>query len=410
MLGSRLARRIVLPVLVLIGLLFGLLGLAALEIADARVTGELEDTADRVAATLDGMPPEHRPAILVPLAKLVGAEIEVDGEATDPDWRDREYRILERRSRRGPERYRVLFAEERITQRRRDVLMPVAVAGAIGLLVSVLLGLVVAGTIARPIQRLAEQARRFAAGSYDGDVGRRGPGEVGELQESFSTMAEAILESEEKLRESERFAVLGRLAGGIAHELRNPLTAIRMAVDTAATDDPEERAEARKVAVSEIERLDRTLREMLDYVQPRKPVLVHVSVAELFDHVVVLLGPQCEHLKVRLEAFAEPELQVEVDADRIKQALLNLVLNAAQAQPEGGVVRLRASEGRIEVQDEGPGIPPEVRESLLQPFVTTKEAGIGLGLAVVKQVADEHGAMLSFETGPEGTTFTLQLG
>ncbi|MHC4931390.1 MAG: ATP-binding protein [Planctomycetota bacterium] len=410
MLGSRLARRIVLPVLVLIGLLFGLLGLAALGIAESRVTGELEETADRVAATLDGMAPEHRPAILVPLAELVGAEIEMEGEATDPDWRQREYRLLERRSRRGPERYRVLFAEERITRRRRDVLMPVAVAGAVGLLVSVLLGLVVAGTIARPVQRLADQARRFAAGSYDGDVGSRGPGEVGELQESFTTMAEAILKSEEKLRESERFAVLGRLAGGIAHELRNPLTAIRMAVDTAATDDPEGRAEAHRVAVSEIERLDRTLREMLDYVQPRKPVLVDLSVSELFDDVVALLGPQCEHLNVRLETSAEPGQRVTADADRLKQALLNLVLNAAQAQPEGGVVRLRTQDGRIEVQDEGPGIPPEVRESLMQPFVTTKEAGIGLGLAVVQQVADEHDARLSFVTGPEGTTFTLQLG
>jgi signal transduction histidine kinase len=287
--------------------------------------------------------------------------------------------------------------------------MPVAVAGAVGLLTSVLLGLVVARTIARPVKLLADKARMFAAGRYDGEVGPLGPGEVGELQQAFGRMAEAIREGEVKLRESERFAVLGRLAGGIAHELRNPLTAIRMAVETATAEDAGARREARDVAVSEIERLDRTLREMLEYIQPRQPVLVDVDVAGLFGEVVALLKPQCEHLDVRLDANAPAGLVVRADGDRIKQALLNLVLNAAQAQPHGGVVRLRAAGSRLEVQDEGPGIPEEVRESLLQPFVTTKVAGIGLGLAVVQQVADEHDAELDFVTGPDGTTFTLQL-
>ena len=95
--------------------------------------------------------------------------------------------------------------------------------------------------------------------------------------------------------------------------------------------------------------------------------------------------------------------------DRLKQALLNLVLNAAQAQPRGGRVSLRARGAVLEVEDEGGGIPAEIRESMLQPFVTTKEAGIGLGLAVVQQVVDEHEAKLEFQTGPGGTTFTLTL-
>jgi signal transduction histidine kinase len=108
-------------------------------------------------------------------------------------------------------------------------------------------------------------------------------------------------------------------------------------------------------------------------------------------------------------------LRFRADEDRVKQALLNLVLNGAQAQPMGGVVRLRAREAEgaskavmLEVEDEGSGIPAEVRANLLQPFVTTKAGGIGLGLAVVAQVAEEHGATLDFRTGPQGTTFTLR--
>jgi len=420
LLGSRLARRIVLPVLLLLGALFGVLAFAALQVADSRVAEELDRSADRVAATLDGLrvPRERWPELLGPLARAVGVEIIVD-RAASRDFGDGElagigpglrelggtrYRILARRPSHGPGRYLILTADERVQQRRRDVLRPILWTGAAGLAVAVLLGVAIARTIARPVRTLADRAARFAAGDYEaGAPSPRGPGEIGDLQVAFDKMAAAIQESETQLRESERFAALGRLAGGIAHELRNPLTAIRMAVETAT----EKGSEGRDIAVAEIERLDRTLREMLDYVRPRKPTLAAVELRTLFEEIVALLGPQCRHLRVELESEDPGDATVLADKDRVKQALLNLVLNAAQAQPYGGVVRLRVREGAIEVADDGPGIPQEVRESLLQPFVTTKEAGIGLGLAVVQQVADEHGADLAFQTGPEGTVFRL---
>ncbi|MHC4957945.1 MAG: sensor histidine kinase [Planctomycetota bacterium] len=422
MLGSRLARRIVLPVLILLAALFALLGWAAVRVAEGQVAEELDQTADRVARTLDELrvPRERWPQLLPPLAAAVGAEIAVDGISSRADWPEADlarltagtsgvggtaYRVLARAPEHGPGRYLVLVEEERIAERRSAVLRPVIWTGVAGLLVAVLLGVVVARTIARPVRRLAEQARAFQRGDAAIDAGPRGPGEIGELQEAFARMVVAIREGEARLRESERFAALGRLAGGIAHELRNPLTAIRMAVETATPDQ----SEARAIAVAEIERLDRTLREMLDYVRPRKPELVDVPLRTLFDDIRQLLGPQCEHLKVALEIEDPGDASVRADPDRVKQALINLVLNAAQAQPYGGSVRLRAAGGAIEVADEGPGVADEVRESLLQPFVTTKEAGIGLGLAVVKQVADEHGGELSFESGAQGTTFRLAL-
>jgi signal transduction histidine kinase len=415
-LGAKLARRIVVPLLLLVGALFALLGVAAVAIADARVEAELDEKADRIADTIRQLP-QPRPEILEALARLMGSGLIVEGAGTDPAWSDEEvrrvappaailggrsYRVLERALGRGAGRCLIVEDEERIARRRGDVLAPVAVAGAVGLLVALALGLVVARTIARPVKDLADSVRGFGEGRYEGAVGSRGPGEIADLQRAFVRMVEKIRAGETKLREAERFAALGRLAGGIAHELRNPLTAIRMAVETGMKGD-----EGRRIALAEIDRLDRTLRELLDFVRPRKPTLKDVPVRRLFDDVAALLKPQCDHLRVRLEVDAPAGLVLPADEDRLKQALLNLVLNGAQAQPRGGVVRLRATGTALEVEDEGAGIPEEVMESLLQPFVTTKEGGIGLGLAVVAQVAEEHGARLDFRTGPGGTTFTL---
>ena len=332
--------------------------------------------------------------------------VERDGWPLHATVGGRAYRVIDRSV--GPRgRCFVFEDEQRILERQRDVLMPIAVAGAVGLLVALLFGLFVARAIARPVRELADSVRGFGEGRYEGGVGGRGPGEIGDLEDAFVRMVGAIRAGEAKLRESERFAALGRLAGGIAHELRNPLTAIRMAVETGMATEGGDGVEARRIALAEIDRLDRTLRELLDFVRPRIPKFGDVDARRLLADVAALLKPQCEHLRVRLEADAPEGLVLRGDEDRLKQALLNLVLNGAQAQPMGGVVRMRAGPGRLEVEDEGSGIPEGVMDTLLQPFVTTKAGGIGLGLAVVAQVADEHGATLDFRTGPGGTTFTL---
>lgn len=425
MLGSRLARRIVLPLLGLIAVLFALLAAVAVWIADGRVEEELNLEADRIADTLDEIPA----AAAHNLAALVDVEVVVEGPdgltVTRPDWTAEHlaglsagtmnppggpYRVVQRASAVGPPRqYFVFTSQQQLARQRRDVLIPIVTAGAIGLFVAALLGIVVARTIARPVKALADTAGRFAGGDHDALLARRGPGEIGDLEEALGKMLKAIRDGEEKLRESERFAALGRLAGGIAHELRNPLTAIRMAVETALSDAETSREESRAIALSELDRLDRTLTELLDYVRPRKPKLEDVSLRELLGECVDLLRPQCEHLKVRLEIDAENGAVVRVDRDRLKQAILNLILNGAQAQPHGGAVRVTATDGEIGVADEGGGIPDEVREKIFEPFVTTRAAGIGLGLAVVRQVADEHAATLDFKSTPTGTTFTIRV-
>lgn len=431
MLGSRLARRIVLPLLILLAALFGVLAWVAVQIAEDRVEEELRLSADRVAHALDriSLAPEHRAGILPSLAGLAGSELVVVGPAgrfstlgdeppSDTVLGDGplvvngvEYRALSRHAARGPDVYYVLTPEEHIAQRRLDVLVPVLVAGACGLLAALVFGLLISRAIVRPVQALAETARRVAL-EHGGEVrvtgARRSPGEIGDLEEAFERMLAAIRQSEAVLRETERFAALGRLASGIAHELRNPLTAIRLAVESISTGDAKDREEAVRVASAEIERLDRTLNELLHYVRPRPLRLEEHDLRGLLADAVLLLQPQLDHLQVALTLHVSEGATVRADADRVRQAILNLVLNAAQAQPEGGSIELRGSAGRIVVRDKGRGIPDKVRESIFEPFVTTRAEGIGLGLAVVKQVCDEHGFTLRFETGADGTTFFIE--
>ncbi|MHC4952781.1 MAG: sensor histidine kinase [Planctomycetota bacterium] len=397
MLGSRLARRIVLPLLLLIAVLFGLLAIAGVRQADGRVEEELEEEADRIAATVGGLalPADQRAPILGAVARLLDVELVLGDDATlikdaDPGL----YRELERPVRKGTETLRILVPRKRIEDRRRDFLGPVLTAAALGLAFATLFGFAVARMIVKPVQRLAVAVEDYGAGADQFDPGPQAPAELGVLQRAFVAMAGSV-------RDNERFAALGRLSGGIAHELRNPLTAIRMAVETGGE-------EAEQIALAEIDRLDRTLRELLDFVRPRELAVVEIDVPALLDDVANLLRPQCEHLSVKLEVETEPGATLMGDRDKLQQALLNLVLNGAQAQPHGGAVYLRGSDAVLEVRDEGPGIADEVMETLFDPFVTTRSAGIGLGLAVVKQIADEHGATIELDTGADGTTFRLR--
>jgi signal transduction histidine kinase len=393
---SRLARRLLLPLLLGFAVLFGLLGVAGVRKADTRVDDELAREADRIARTVDSLaiPPAQSGAVLREMARLLDVELTLGRFSTvEADFDAGRFRLIRRTVRRGTEELRIYVPEDRIARRRADFWVPVLGAAALGLGALVLFGFVLARMIVRPVQALAARVEAFGRGDAVPERARRAPAELGDLEEAFDAMARSV-------RENERFAAIGRLAGGIAHELRNPLTAVRMAVETGGDD-------AKRIALSEIERLDRTLRELLDFVRPRELKTERIELAPLFEDVVRLLEPQCSHLGVRLEVDVEAGSAVRADRDRLQQALLNLVLNGAQAQPSGGVVRLLGRPGVVEVADEGTGIPEEVRGSLFEPFVSTKAAGIGLGLAVVQRIVDEHRARLELETASTGTRFRI---
>lgn len=227
-----------------------------------------------------------------------------------------------------------------------------------------------------------------------------------ELQDNF-----------ENMKRSERLSALGQLAAGLAHEIRNPLASIEGA---AAILQRENRNEERRIEFLEIiqkesRRLDGLLTRFLKFAKPPEPNLRSVEVGELLDAVTSLAQhaiPGC-----RLEIFedVQPGLTtLQCDLDQMKQVLLNLVINAVQAMPEGGRVRLamRQDENRItiDVEDEGSGVSQENVERVFDPFFTTKASGTGLGLPVADQIVRQHAGTLTISRNTaRGATFRISL-
>jgi signal transduction histidine kinase len=231
-------------------------------------------------------------------------------------------------------------------------------------------------------------------------------------------LSEVLLEKQEKL------ATLGTLAAGIAHEIRNPLTSIkarlymlgkRVATDAASMADT-------GVISSEIGRLERIVQDVLHFARPSEPQLKIVRADAPLREVASLMGSTLEHGRVQLALEGGPELHVSMDTALIKQVLINLVRNAAEAIEDQGSVtlRVRASHAKLhgkssdvavlEVTDTGKGIPPEVEKRLFDPFFTTKEAGTGLGLSIAARIVEKQGGALEYQTRPgHGTTFGIVL-
>ena len=225
-----------------------------------------------------------------------------------------------------------------------------------------------------------------------------------------------IRELKENIRRSERLASLGRLAAGVAHEIRNPLSSIRGFAQfflNRFRGQPEEEEYA-GIMVKEVDRLNRVITELLDFARPRELHREPASLPKIIDYDLQLLAMELAAKKVVVEKkYADDLPPVQVDQEQISQALLNLLLNALDAVEEGGkiFIGLYAEPRRrgidIMVADNGRGIPPEDREKVFEPFYSTKRKGTGLGLAIVNQIVEGHGGEVKVEGRAEGGTVVI---
>ena len=233
-----------------------------------------------------------------------------------------------------------------------------------------------------------------------------------------------LTETQAAIQRQEKLASLGILAAGVAHEIRNPLTAIKMRLFSLKKTLPADVAQGEDLAVvnAEINRLERIVKDTLQFARPSEPEFAIVPVAQLLTELDRLLGGELRKRNVTLQVEASDELLVRADRQQISQVLINLVQNAGESIGQDGTVTLSARSGvsqlasgsqpvvMLEVVDTGGGIPPEAERRLFDPFFSTKEGGTGLGLAIASRIVEKHGGVIQYSSRKNrGATFTIVL-
>jgi two-component system sensor histidine kinase AtoS len=266
--------------------------------------------------------------------------------------------------------------------------------------------------VARPVELLAESARAIGAGTWGVAVPSGGAGEVAELGRELERMRVRLIALDQAHRGAERLATLGTFTATIAHEVRNPLSAVRLAVQLLLRQQPGDRSLI--VITEEIERLDLIVDELLSFSRGLSVRSEPCDLLQLGEGVMRLLQRQADHAGVAVQLVDARTTRhggkVMADPLRLRQLLLNLLLNgiqAAQGSASEARVRLLVLDHGCVVEDSGPGVAPELVPHLFEAFRTGREDGTGLGLHLAKAIAEAHGAQLRYARSSRGTEFQL---
>jgi two-component system, NtrC family, nitrogen regulation sensor histidine kinase NtrY len=287
------------------------------------------------------------------------------------------------------------------------------VAG-IGILFAVGASLWIAARISRPIEQLARAAGQVAAGEWETQVDIRTRDEVGVLAETFNDMTHQLVSQRERLVQSERVAAWRELARRLAHELKNPLFPLQITVENmvrarqlSEAEFDEVFQESAATLQAEIANLKTIIGRFSDFSKMPKPQVEEMDAREMVRRMIPLYEPALreKRIELRTSIAAEP-LTVSVDPEMLHRALSNLVLNAMDAMPDGGMLTLsaerRGNAVRIAIEDSGAGLTPEECERLFTPYYTTKQHGTGLGLAIVQSVVADHHGTIAVECAEKG--------
>jgi two-component system sensor histidine kinase HydH len=297
--------------------------------------------------------------------------------------------------------------------------------GVLGAVAGLLLGYQVARRLRHSIYHLSVRVQDAASklGQDLPAVAVQEDGDLHQIHEQMKTVVADIEEVVQKLQQRERevlraeqLAALGQLAAGVAHEIRNPLTSIKMLVQT-LREDLEARGAAEDLQIIEIEirRMERCLQTFLDYARPPKPDFRPLDLAQPIGRTLALIGGRArqQHVSIDYTPPASP-IVVTADSEQIQQLFVNLTLNALDVMPRGGgltiAYRRLADQVEVSVCDTGPGIAIQLLPTLFKPFTSTKETGLGLGLVTSQRIAEAHGGSLVGHNQPDGgACFILRL-
>lgn len=280
-------------------------------------------------------------------------------------------------------------------------------------LASLGLGAWFAGGLVRPLKQLTEVLPGMADDKPLPKLPQERTDEVGELARALKEAHQRLLEERDRRRAAERLAILGRMAASLAHEVRNPVSAIRLHAQLLEGAPPAEAEDSRALIAVEAERIESLVRQWMHFARPEPPALVTEDLQTLIDTAVKRVSAQAAHAGVSIEWSGCVE-KVSVDRERLVQALANLLLNAIQAQPNGGKVTVSTQRSGQEVEiiidDEGTGFSEQALGRAGEPFFSEKEGGMGLGLASAFEVARAHGGVLLVQNRqPHGARVVIRL-
>ena len=308
----------------------------------------------------------------------------------------------------------------------------VAVASTI-FVVGLVIIFVITTRMTKPIERLTVAAKRIETGDLEYRVHIEREDEIGSLATAFDQMAERLMQREKELKESQnilrradRLSSLGLLTAGLAHEIRNPLVAIRTFTQLLPEryNDAEFRDGFQGLALKEVDRICGLINDLLSFARPSRPKVVQENMNDAVDGITRILETEAKEKNVEIARdFAASLPKVWIDREQMKQVFMNLILNAIQAMKgEGGTILIstrfhsRDQSGQagqfvqVEIRDTGVGIPEENLDHIFDPFFTNKDEGSGLGLSISHQIVQEHGGYVTVESKVgAGTSFFVNI-
>lgn len=316
---------------------------------------------------------------------------------------------------------------DNIREIQHDNFLRRLLATSLVFMIGIMLTFFLAQRYTMPIRRLVEGVKRVSGGDLTVTMPVETRDEIGELAESLNEMVAQLREREhleKRLYEAEHLSKVGQLASGIAHEIRNPLNYISLAVDhlrsemiPACGERSEELRQLTGNIKEEVRRANYMVLNFMNYGRPLKLRPATVDYREFIGKLLPLVGEKLTEQRVTVVLEIPDDLPpVEIDPELMRNCLVNFITNAAQAMPDGGTVTLGAVYDpgteifRLTVADQGRGIAPEDLEKVFQPYFTTREAGIGLGLAITERIVKEHRGTIEVASEPgRGTCFTIVL-
>jgi len=306
-----------------------------------------------------------------------------------------------------------------------EILWIGVVAAVSGILIGILLGWWTTERVTRPVTQLARGARAVASGDWTARVEVISKDEIGELAAAFNRMTEQLAEQRDRAIQAERVAAWRELARRLAHELKNPLFPLQITIENLRKARKRSESEFEEVfqestgtLLAEVGNLKTIIGRFSDFAKMPPPSFEAVDLNEIVQNVMRLYDAQLKaegssKIHAQLD-LADVSLRIQADGEQLRRAIGNLVLNAIDAMPRGGVLRIASSREdghvRLSVSDTGMGLTEEECARLFTPYYTTKQHGTGLGLAIVQSVVSDHGGKISVLSSPgNGATFIIEL-